>query len=532
MKKLIYTVSLFLLLTTLFSSCEKSLEEKYNNPDKTAGADIPGFFTAMLNNDRVRPSYWNVRTFLLMQPALYSQTAYFGNSNGAYKQNDSYVQQYWEDFYTSGGNGSGSMAMYRAMETAYASLPDAQKTDREIFMQAAKVVLYDQTSQMVDLWGDIPFSETGSLETSSTIINARFDDQVEVYNTLLSGLDEAATYFATATSTATFAKYDILSKGNVSKWQRYANSIRLRLLMRISNVNETTARTEVLKMLSNASQYPLIDGDNTGDYNPVNSDVLLMPLTNNTASLNSALTELPSHYAPDYMLNTVMLGSNDPRMPVMFDKFGITVGSAFIPNPTYRAMPITFTSEEQEANFSSYSILDSATFLGNPSLPGIVITASEVNFLKSEAYLRWGSDAEAKVAYENAVKQSISFYYYLNNLNTTGVKTETKPVTSVILDFVTTSNIAYSGNSSDKLAKIMTQKWLHFGFLQSTQAWSEYRRTGYPSLTFPATGKLAGFTTSPTRLLYPSSERTNNIDNYQNVAAKDTRTAKIFWDVN
>ncbi|RYE18012.1 MAG: SusD/RagB family nutrient-binding outer membrane lipoprotein [Sphingobacteriaceae bacterium] len=190
-------------------------------------------------------------------------------------------------------------------------------------------------------------------------------------------------------------------------------------------------------------------------------------------------------------------------------------------------MPVTFTGEEQNANFNKYSIVDSTTFLNNAKLPGISITAPEVNFLKAEAYERWGSSASAQTAYNTAVAQSVSFYYYLNSIGSG--KKEVTPSTATINTFLAAPTVAYTGSADQKLAKIWIQKWLNFGLLQSDQAWSEYRRTKYPVLTFvPKT--LTGFTTPPTRLVYPSIETGYNT-NYSSVAAKDTRTTKIFWDV-
>lgn len=466
-----------------------------------------------------------------MHPAVYSQTAFFSNANSMYQQSDGYTGQYWANFYVPNGNGSGALGLYRSMEAAYAKLGEEEKAKQEIFMQAARVVMYDQASQMVDLWGDIPFSEAGSLQATSTISNPKFDDQQELYTTFLTGLKEASAYFATVASNPTFSKSDILLSGNIDSWRRYTNSLRLRLLMRVSTVNEATAKTEVMEILGNSTMYPLVDAGNVASYNAASSDILLQKLTNYTDNLNSALTELPSYYAADYMLNEVMLPADDPRIPVMFDKFGRTTNGKFVANTAYKAMPITFTSSEQENNFQDYSILDSTTFLQNPALPGIVITASEVNFLKAEAFERWGSSNDAKTAYETAVKQSVTFYYYLNSINTTGLKKAEKPSAETIEDFVTTSSIAYTGSATEKLANIWTQKWLHFGFLQSTQAWSEYRRTGYPALTFP-TSTLSGYQTPPTRLVYPSNEKSNNAARYAEVQAKDTRTTKLFWAKN
>jgi hypothetical protein len=524
MKKVFLNIFLLLFVAATFSACKKTLEEQYNNPEQSSIQSIPTFFTALLNNDRVRPAYWNVRTFLLVQPAVYSQTASFYNNNSVYKQSDSYIDQYWSDFYFNAGNGSGPMALYRQMEVTYKNLSEADQASQKVFMEAAKIQLIDQAAQMVDLWGDIPFSETGSLETSSTIVNPNYDDQKALYTTFISQLNDAATFFATATTNTAFTKQDILLAGSTDKWRRYANSLRLRLLMRISNVDEAAARTAVTAMLANSTQYPLLDGGNVAAYNPAATDVLLTPLTTNNDNLNAALTEINSFYATDYLLNTVLLPANDPRIPVLYEKYGKVVDGKFVPNKTYRAMPASYTGGQTDTAYTSYAILDSATFLRNSKLPGIVFTASETNFLKAEAFERWGGGV-AQTAYETAIKQSVYFYHYLHSLGG-----GTTAVPGDITTFLSAPNVAYAGSATDKLAKIYIQKWAAFSFLQSKQAWAEYRRTKYPVLSFPTTGKLNGFETPPNRLLYPNSEILNN-SNYDKVRAKDTRLSKIFWDV-
>lgn len=531
MKRTIINMSLVLSLAVTFTSCKKSLTNYYNNPEKSTAASVPTLFTGMLNDDRVRPAYWNIRTYLMLQPAIYSQTASFPNSANAYQQNDGYTGQYWADFYYPAGNGSGPLGTYRTMEQTYKALPADQQASQEVFMQAAKVYLYERTAKMIDAWGDIPFSQAGSLETYSTIKDPKFDDAKTLYYSLISGLNDAATYFGNASSLpanvkASFAKQDILLSGNLDMWRRYANSLRLRLLMRISFYDEATAKSTVTTMLGNSASYPLIDGGNAGNYSPATSDVLLQPLATNMNSPLNAITEGGSFYAPDYMLNTVMVPANDPRTPVIFDKYGQTVNGTFVPNPTYKAMPITFTGDQQDNNYAKYAIVDSTTFLNNTKLPGILMTASEVNFLKAEAFERWGSDADAQTAYNTALQQSISFYYYLNSIG--GGKVP-YPSAAAIDAFVNSSSATFTGTTTQKLALIWTQKWLHFGFLQSDEAWAEYRRTKYPQLTF-VNETLNGYQTPPTRLVYPSNEAAYN-SNYSSEQGKDTRTTKVFWDV-
>ena len=532
MKKIFVYTNILLLLTVSFSACKKTIDKDYLNPELSTKPIISGFFTAMLNSDRVRPAYWNLRTFFFPQAAIYAQTTSFDNVNTAYQEVDGYIGNYWSDFYYPAGNGSGPMALYRSMQAAYTALSASDQADQQVYIEAAKIVLDERAAKMVDDWGDIPFSQAGNLETASTIKNPVFDDQKTLYYSLISDLNDAATYFGSAKLAgniqASFTKSDILLQGNLLKWQEYANSARLRLLMRISYYDEATAKAAVTTMLSSPATYPLIDGGGTGDYNPGNTDVLLQALTTNTSStLYSALTEIDSYWATDYKLNTLMLPANDPRIPVIYDKYGKTVGGTFVPNKTYKAMPISYTSAQQDTAYTNYSIVDSTTFLNNVKMPGIVITASEVNFLKAEAYERWGL-GNAASAYNLALNQSVYFYFYLNGL---GGGTVSLPSDAAISTFLASSTINYTlaPDQKHRLALIYDQKWLHFGFLQSDEAWAEYRRTGYPLLTFP-TQTLVGYQTPPTRLLYPTVETAYNT-NYGAVKAKDTRTTLIFWDV-
>ncbi|WP_207514502.1 SusD/RagB family nutrient-binding outer membrane lipoprotein [Longitalea luteola] len=526
---------MLLLLMVTAGSCRKKLADLYYDPDQTIQPSMEKFFTEMLHNDRVRPSYWNIRTFVVLHTGIYTQSVGYLNTTTVYQQNAGYTQDRWNDFYrpgnaTEGGNG-GILAHYRLIESLYESIQDEQrKKESALFYMAARVVMLDQASQMVDLWGDIPFSQAGSVNNSGRLVEAKFDNAATVYDVILEGLKNAALYFSDAqvssTAHAAFSKQDILLNGQFDKWQRYANSIRLRLLMRLSFVNEEKARNEVLTILNNPTIFPLIDG--ALNYMPVQTDVLLQPLTTYADDLHLALSEVFNYSAPDYMLNTVMKPSNDPRIPVLFDKYGRTEGDQFIPNADYNGLPVSFNAEQQQVNLGRYAILDSATFLFNSKLPGIVITAPEVNFLKAEAWERWGG-GDAAAAYEKAIRQSVTFYYYLNSLNSVTRTPLPLPVPGVIDDFLQTDHIKYTGTANEKLAKIWLQKWLHLGFLQSVESWAECRRTKYPVLQFyPST--LPGYELPPSRLVYPSSEISYNT-NYASVKDKDVRTGKLFWDV-
>jgi hypothetical protein len=527
--RIIVRYTFLTIILACYSGCEDELESRYQNPDHANNISLGTFFTGILNNNRVRPSYWDVSTFINWHIGVYTQSVGFLNTESVYQQNDSYITDRWDDYYRPGANGSGVLANYREMQNIFSNLSEDKKRQQEVFLQASKLILYDQTSQMIDLWGDIPFTEAGMLNKTGKVIYPVFDDAAKVYSDMLEDLENVSQYFATAnlsiSSATEFKKQDILLAGDIQRWRCYANALRLRLLIRISFVNEELASQQVLKMLTNPVEYPLPGDDNL--YDPVKDDILLQPLTDNRDDLHNAFADWTNYPAPYFLVEEVLKPANDPRLKVCFDKYGKQAGNTFQPNADYHGMPQLLSKIQQEQNLQNYSIVDSSTFLFNAKLPGIIMTVAEVNFLKAEAFERWGG-GNAEEAFQNGISQSIDFYYYLNGLNNIN-KVPVLISDSAKLVFLQTPQVQYTGTSQERLIKIWTQKWAHFGFLQAEESWAEIRRTGYPVLTFrPST--LTGYELPPNRLIYPIKEKTLN-ENYGAVSYKDQRDVKIFWDV-
>ncbi|MEO7990678.1 MAG: SusD/RagB family nutrient-binding outer membrane lipoprotein [Chryseolinea sp.] len=521
-------ISILLILMTSIA-CQDELADRYLNPDKTTSPTLDKFFTAMLNHNRVRPSYWEMSTFVNWHIGVYTQSVGFLNSESMYQENASYIQDRWNDFYRPGPNGSGVVAHFREIERLYTGLSESEKINNEIFLRTSQVFLYDQLTQMVDLWGDVPFSEAGMLNKTGDIVYPKFDSAEEIYEDAIQELKDIAEYLSaeelTPATQLLFAKQDILLNGSIDQWRRYANSLRLRLLLRISFVEEANAREEAMALLGDEEKYPLLNDVN---YKPSTDDILLTPLVDYVDDLHAAFTDWTNYPAPYFMLEEVLKPANDLRIPVLFDKYGSQINNQFSPNTEFKAMPLTLSRIEQQAVLGMYAIIDSTTFLYNAKLPGVIMTAAEVNFLKAEAFERWGG-GDAGLEYRKGIQHSIEFYYYLNNLNT-GRTILPPPSPQEIEQFLDESLfIQYQGSEEERLSKIWAQKWVHFGFLQTVQRWAEQRRTSYPKLNF-FHSSLPGYELPPSRLVYPSSERALN-KNYQNVAADDKRDAKIFWDV-
>jgi len=527
MKKYLIGSALAFTLAGAFSSCKKTIEADYLNPEVTTTGSLPKLLSGMFLNPRIHPSYYDYATFVLPTTAAFSQLTALAPATQMYVPSINYVQSRWDHFYsgsmpTDGStpdynyNGPGIMSSYREMQTAYSALSAADQAKQLVFLQCAKVILYDQTAQMVDLYGNIPFSQANSLNSSARSISyAKFDDAAAIYDTLITGLKDLNTWFASASLSAEIAasltQQDILLGGKLDAWRRYANSLRLRLLMRISYQNETLAKTEVAAMLADAATYPLVSA------NSQNVTLAESPTTLKS-DLRDAFTGSP--YAPAYLADTLMANNSDPRLAVLFDS---VAGSS-----TYTGFPSNGTVSQYENG--GYATYDSVTFMYNYNIPGVLMTAAEVSFLTAEANERWGAGTTtAATAYANGINQSVGFYYGINQSSILRSGSWAKlpsPSSAAINAYV--ANVAYTGTQAQKLNLIATQNWINFFVLQAGQAWAEQRRTGYPALHF-ATATFAGASQPPVRLLYPASEKEYNATNYAAVSGSDTRDTKVFW---
>ncbi|MBO9200677.1 MULTISPECIES: SusD/RagB family nutrient-binding outer membrane lipoprotein [Niastella] len=522
MKRLIIRIPLFMMAAGLLvTGCKKSeIDKAYYNPNGSATASIPTLYSGLLFNERVLPKYWGLYTFEVPMMGTYAQTNGQNLTNKVYEQSVNYTKDRWDYFYTT------TIARYREIEKYYNGLTsDADKAGFQLFLETARIFVYDQTAQMVDLWGDIPFSTAGQLNTTGNIVLASYDKGEDVYNTILTDLKRISDYLASVKPDPYYqgqlTSSDYMNKGSLTKWRKYCNSLMLRLAMRISYKDEAKAKGIVQTILGNVNQYPLID--------TYQENITITPST--TGSNLTAINDIQegfkaSSYAPGKMVDEIMVPANDPRLPILFTPNKDSV---------YHGVPFDWNSTRvaDSVRENYFSMWDSTTFTQNNVFPGIVETAAEVQFLKAEAYERWGG-GNAKAAYDEGVKQSILFYWMVNKNSRQkgdfryGEEKFDEPKDVDIAAFLANPLIAYGTNNLEKIA---TQKWIDFGVIQAHQAWAEYRRTKLPKLTYPVDGSSVTAPAPPNRLLYPGTEASLNSTNYAAVKSRDNITAKVFWDV-
>jgi len=157
------------------------------------------------------------------------------------------------------------------------------------------------------------------------------------------------------------------------------------------------------------------------------------------------------------------------------------------------------------------------------------MTATEVNLLLAEYYIKNSNNATAKIKFENAIKESISLYVSIRvNSDDNTVSAANPPSVIAINNYLT--NINWNG-STNKIELIATQKWIHFNLVQAIEAWSEVRRLNFPKFDVQ-TQNSDLFKTIPKKFTLPSSEQTYNSVNYEKIRNQDTQNTALFWDVN
>lgn len=517
MKKLIIYFSVIGLAGIVFSGCKKNeFSDSYYNPERAVTANIPRLYAGLFYNEKVLPRYWNLYTFQIPVMGEYSQTSGYTNGKGIYQQPTNYTGNRWDYFYET------TIARYREIEKYYNGLAtDEEKTGYQLFLETARIFLYDQTTQMVDMWGDIPFSTAGSLNAEGRIVLASYDKAEDIYNKALTELKRISDYLTTVSPSDFYfnqlKSYDYVNGGDLLKWRKYANSLILRIAMRTSYKNEAAAKSLVQTILGSATQYPLV--------NAATESLLIQPDSVKSTLAPPDINEIRNGfdvapYAAGKMVNDIMAPSLDPRLPVYFTK---NAGG------NYKGIDNTLTETQVTTGIAAgdFSRWDSTTFSEDHLLPGILMTAAEVSFLKAEAYERWGGGS-AQTAYETGIRQSIAFWYAINNNSDRTIGKETPPTEVQILAYLAGPLVAYGTNNLEKIA---TQKWIDFTVLQANQAWAEWRRTKFPALSFPTDASSAAAPNVPTRLLYPPAESSLNTLNYAAVQSADKPTTKIFWDV-
>ena len=535
-KILLVTVA---VVTIGFTACKKKdFSDAYADPGKISTSSVDKQFAGTLvsrmwsNSDKgqhgyVVPSYWNYFVILRTTLLHYTQAVGWENYDNQYVPGAAGVGDNWKDYYY-------FLAQYRELEKIYAKLSTTDQADNRIYMIAATIFLYDQTQKMVDVHGDIPFSEAGMLSINGgnySSSSAKYDDAASIYTTMLDGLkgfaDELNTISVPAYVQKKFITQDLINGGNITLWKRYVNSLRLRMLTRVSGASAFTSRanTEIATILSTPATYPVVTA------NSENIEVSVFDVSSDITAkgFKSGLEDSYGNTASKVMIDH-MLTYSDPRLRAMYQPGDSAKGVYTGVNQTAdRNTQNTLIVKDAKAAIYNRSAISRNTFF-----PGEIINAAEVSFLAAEYYLKASNLSAAKTAYENGIRQSIEYYYAFRALspdNSSGTLTPATPaeVTAYIASTGVNWDLALTTDA--KLKLIATQKWIHYSVVQPNENWAEVRRLDAPAFSFEVDNANNIIKQPPVRWVYPTSEVTYNKANYETVRSKDNLTTKIFWDV-
>lgn len=349
---------------------------------------------------------------------------------------------------------------------------------------------------MTDRWGDVPYFDAlkGSANPSP-----KYDKQQDIYNDLFKELREAVAQFDGGAA----VQGDLLFSGDAAKWKRFANSLRMRLAIRLTEADATKARTEYLAAYNDAAGW--IDD---------NSKNAAFPFLDNRNFRNpwAAKIDQRDDLAPSNVFVDSLNSYSDPRR----SKYFTSIAGA----TPYRGAPYGWNQSDIQswATNNQYSRIGSAITAQNA--PGYMITASEMQFIKAEAALRgWISATEFVTAYNKAIEQSFQQWGVYNATTYAAYIADARVVVTPTTDLTTGKR------------KIGTQKWMAL-YPNGQEAWAEWRRLGFPTL-MPAPDAQSG-RRIPLRNGYPALEPTLNVANYNaQVAAMpggDTPDVPVWWD--
>ncbi len=472
LKKLSYIILFGLTLT----SCSDTLDDINKNPNATETPLAPYLLTGTLKQ---------------------GADLYWGDANN-FNSSLLFVQHWAKIQYTEPDRYDVSNTSFTSLwNTGYATLitdlntiinfPDAQANSN---YKGIALTLRSWTFLLLtDAYGSIPYKEAGKSLTPA------YDTQKDVYTGLLEDLKQAQSLLNTTNGAVTG---DLVYKGDIAKWKKYVNSLRLRIALRISDREPALAKQAAIDATSDAAGVLSSNAD-TFKFTYISS-----PQQNPA----SAWFETRDDFRISKTLVDKLTALSDPRLPVYAQLPSDATVGKYVGGGNGLS-----NSDANSQGFAKTS--KPGTYFLTSTSPAVIYSYSEVLFNLAEAAARGFIAGDAEQLYKNAITASF------NQFGITDA--------AVIATYLNRTDVKYDAANYAK--SIGTQKWIAF-YGQGLDAFTEWRRLDYPVLTAgPATvldGKL------PSRFFYPGTEQSLNGTSYQAAIAvqgKDLLTTKLWFDV-
>ena len=472
-----------------------------------------------------------------------------------YAYADGWSGQRWAHFYAD------RSSEYRTLLRAYKFNENTQNYKNLFY--ATRIYYAFLALANTDTYGDMPFKEYVQAKIPETN-NVAYNTQEEVYDAMFRMLEQAVDSIQPNDGGQIgYSTDDICYHGDWSKWLRFANTLRLRMALRISNVNPERAKEEAQNALNN--QYGLLESNDDNmqivpKYAPVNqggtddggneNPLVMCSVCYNGESVMSK--DLENFYrnesegGEEYKIkqgrNNYITKKIDPRCLVSWYRGNMTSNTLAAGEDSQKE---DFVGCERGAQAPlidmgtlKYSLTRTApkTF-GKDLRPDyffscgrayLLLGYAESLFLKAEAALRGWTGMELTASAEDYYKQGIKAsmdYYGIDAVKAQSYVEGDKAITGKV----------FEGSDKEKqLEAIITQKWMAI-FPNGNEGWAEYRRTDYPALANQLTNTSGGDVPEGKtikRILYPNSESNNQyFTSHSELQVKNTQGTRLWWDV-
>jgi hypothetical protein len=398
---------------------------------------------------------------------------------------------------------------------------NAEKNNTPQVTALATVVKVYAMHRVTDQYGPIPY-----VNYVAGSINNAFNSQEDVYKKFFNELDSAIDVLTPFASSGTkiLEKFDYIYQGNSKKWAKFANTLRLRLALRVVYADPSLAQQEAEKSFSSTVGFL----EDANDRATISGVTIMNPLWEQAYSWNEERMSSS--------MDAYMNGYNDPRLSKYF--------VAAKGDSKYHGIRLGINMASGNADYigdkiSNFNISSTST------IP--YMSAAESYFLRAEAALRgWNAGGTAKDFYEKGIKVSMAEWGVTSGVEAY-IASTAQPVAFVDntgkggdAAQPSTITVAYDEKASfeQNLERIITQKWIA-NFRISPEGWAEFRRTGYPKL-FPTTRNSNAGTINTNlqirRMPYPSTLYDNNSAAVQEavklLGGGDNGGTKLWWDKN
>lgn len=519
------------LLTTLVACDTDELHEMNINPQALNEVNTNYIFTAAalstacggFSGDN---RYIDWRTNIGYTSYFIQQLATTGTSlNSAgdkYFDNDEAWNAPWEFWY--GDVGKNLSLVFK--QTA----EDGVEAGRRLNTRAAAKILWALNfHRLTDFYGDIPYSE--AIQGMDGLFLPKYDTQESIYNDLFSKLSEGIQEISTSNPDDGFAEADIIFDGDIVKWKRFGNSLMLRLAMRVSDVAPNLANQYVAQALqgegvmqSNEDNAWIPMSDTPGEW--VNQNGISRAFQPGDGGQSRIMSKTFIDFLKGSDPNDA--SDDDPRLFIFTE--GVNgdldpLAQEGQPNGLDGAGLDEYLGVSNAIANEYFSVINLMLF--DDSDPYIIMNYAEVELLLAEAAERnIGGVTNAAGHYGDGVRAAMQMWTPLD-----ASLTVSDADVDAYLDTYPYGDGGVTGSEST-LEQIGYQMWAS-KFLNWWEAWSDWRRTGYPTLVptdYPGSVTPG---TIPTKLRIPNRELAVNNDNYQAGATQpDSPLGKVWWDVD